>query len=254
MNAATIEAPRPRRPRAPKAATLSPSQQFLASMLDLASNPDVSAEKLQIIAQAHQRVTADEAAQAFNEAMTKAQNSMPAVVRDTVNDSTMSKYARLETISDAIDPIIHAHGFALTFGTADSVLEEHYRVTCTVRHAAGHSETHFADVPADADAYEGDDKKIAVHAFGSSMTYGRRYLKCMVFDIVLKDEDNDGNPHSEAGPHITAQEVETLISLMAAAGANRDRLLKVLRVESFSDLPQARFDEARALILAKRRV
>ena len=254
MNAATIEAPRPRRPRAPKAAALSPSQQFLASMLNLASNPDVSAEKLRVIAMAHQRVTADEAAQAFNEAMTKAQNCMPAVVRDAVNDSTMSKYARLETISDAIDPIIHAHGFSLTFGTADSVLEAHYRVTCTVRHAAGHSETHFADVPADADAYEGDEKKIAVHAFGSSMTYGRRYLKCMVFDIVLKDEDNDGNPHSEAGPSITAQEVETLISLMAAAGANRDRLLKVLRVETFADLPQARFEEARALILTKRRV
>jgi hypothetical protein len=252
MNAVTIETPRQRKPRVAKAA-LSPSQQFLASLLDLASNPDVSAEKLQVVAAAHQRVTAEEAAQAFNAAMTTAQNAMPAVVRDTVNDATMSKYARLETISDAIDPIIHAHGFALTFGTADSVLEEHYRVTCTVRHAAGHSETYFADVPADADAYEGDDKKIAVHAFGSSMTYGRRYLKCMIFDIVLKDEDNDGNPHSAAGPLITSQEVETLVSLMTAAGANRDRLLKVLRVESFSDLPQARFDEARALILAKRR-
>lgn len=251
--AVTLDAARPRKTRAPKASALSPSQQFLAALTDLASNPDVSAEKLQVIATAQQQISAQEAEQAFSASMVAAQNAMPAVVRDTVNDATMSKYARLETISDVIDPIIHAHGFSLTFGTADSVLEEHYRVTCTVRHAAGHSETHFADVPADTDAYDGDDKKIAVHAFGSSMTYGRRYLKCMIFDIVLKDEDNDGNLHSAGGPAISSQEVETLVSLMTAAGANRDRLLKVLRVESFSDLPQARFEEARALILAKRR-
>lgn len=251
MNAATIEAPRPRRPRAPKAATLSPSQQFLASMLDLASNPDVSAEKLQIIAQAHQRVTADEAAQAFNEAMTKAQNCMPAVARDAVNDSTMSKYARLETISDAIDPIIHAHGFALTFGTADSVLEEHYRVTCTVRHAAGHSETHFADVPADADAYEGDDKKIAVHAFGSSMTYGRRYLKCMVFDVVLKDEDNDGNPPPAPVAFITEAEVAELVADVQRVGGSVERLLRAMRVNTLAELPRDRLDEARRLNQAR---
>lgn len=248
MNAQTPRA----RSRKANPAPLTPMQQFLASLTEIARDPTMTAEKITALAGAQKEIAAQEAEQAYTQAMNAAQRAMPAVVRDTLNDQTMSRYAKLETISQFIDPIVHDNGFTLSYGTADSALDAHYRVTCEVRHVGGHKTFHFADVPADLDAYEGEDKKIAIHAFGSSMTYGRRYLKCMVFDIVIKDEDNDGNP-SPSGPKVTPQDVDTLVDLMDAAGANRDRLLRVLGVDSFGDLPAARFDEARALILTKRR-
>lgn len=238
--------------RKAKPPRLTPMQEFLQSLTKLASDPGMTAEKINALAGAQKQIASQEAEQAYTLAMNAAQRSMPAVVRDTLNDQTMSRYAKLETISHFIDPIIHANGFTLSYGTADSVLEEHYRVTCEVRHVGGHSTAHFADVPADVDAYEGEDKKIAVHAFGSSMTYGRRYLKCMVFDIVVKDEDNDGNPHA-ASERISVEAVAELVALADRYGADRDRLLRVLRIDAFSDLSQARLEEARSLILAKRR-
>lgn len=226
-------------------------QEFLASLTSLAKDPAMTAEKINALAGAQKEIAAQEAEQAYTQAMNAAQRAMPAVVRDTLNDQTMSRYAKLETISQFIDPIVHDNGFTLSYGTADSVLEAHYRVTCEVRHVGGHKTFHFADVPADLDAYEGEDKKIAVHAFGSSMTYGRRYLKCMVFDIVIKDEDNDGNPSGFSEP-ITAEEAASLAELIDQTGSNRDRLLRALEVDSLALLPRSRLVEAQLLILARK--
>jgi hypothetical protein len=247
MNA---QSPRPRARRA-KPAALTPMRQFLASLTEIARDPAMTAEKIEALAGAQKQIASQEAEQAYNEAMNAAQRAMPAVVRDTLNDRTMSRYARLETISQFVDPVVHGNGFTLSYGTADSVLEEHYRVTCEVRHIGGHTTTHFADVPADMEAYEGEDKKIAVHAFGSSMTYGRRYLKCMVFDIVIKDEDNDGNPSRPDEP-VSAEEAASLVELIERMGGNRDRLLRALEVDSLALLPRSRLVEAQRLILARK--
>lgn len=251
MQAAALEATRARKPRAGKAP--SESERFLSLLSDIARDPAVSAEKLSQIASAHERITAQDAEQAFNAAFTAAQQAMSPIVKDAMNDTTSSRYARLETISQAIDPIIHAHGFSTSFGTADSPLERHYRVTCKVRHIGGHAETFHGDVPADLDAYEGEADKVAVHAYGSSMTYGRRYVKVLAFDIVLKDEDTDGNtPGGEE--RISQVEVAELVALMDDAGLNRERLLDFLQLDSLAHIPRRRHAEALGLIAQKKRL
>ena len=51
---------------------------------------------------------------------------------------------------------------------------------------------HF-DLALDGVGLKGNPNKTAVQASGSTISYGRRYLKLMVFDVVLTNEDNDGN-------------------------------------------------------------
>lgn len=251
MQAAALEATRVRKPRAAKPA--SESERFLNLLSDIARDPAVSAEKLGQIVSAHERITAQDAQQAFNIAFTAAQQAMSPIVKDAENDATMSRYARLETISQAIDPILHAHGLSTSFGTADSPLERHYRVTCKVRHIGGHAETFHGDVPADLDAYEGEPDKVAVHAYGSSMTYGRRYVKVLAFDIVLKDEDNDGNTIG-GEERISQAEVAELTALMDDAGLDRDRLLDFLQLDTLAHIPRRRHAEALGLIAQKKRL
>ncbi len=241
---------RARKPRAPKPA--SETERFLTLLSDIARDPAVSAAKLGQIASAHERITAQDAQQAFNIAFTAAQQAMSPIVKDAENDATMSRYARLETISQAIDPILHAHGLSTSFGTADSPLERHYRVTCKVRHIGGHAETFHGDVPADLDAYEGEPDKVAVHAYGSSMTYGRRYVKVLAFDIVLKDEDNDGNRVAAPEDLISNEDLGDLKNRIEHAGASLERLLRALRVDNLAQLPAARIEEARRLLQARR--
>jgi hypothetical protein len=48
---------------------------------------------------------------------------------------------------------------------------------------------------------KGNQNKTATHGFGSTMSYGRRYLICLIFNITLTNEDQDGN---QPGEQVTA--------------------------------------------------
>jgi hypothetical protein len=39
----------------------------------------------------------------------------------------------------------------------------------------------------------GSPNKTAIHGFGSAMSYGRRYLLLLIFNLAMRHEDNDGN-------------------------------------------------------------
>lgn len=215
------------------------------------ANPNIDPERLSKFLDLHERMTARSAVVAFSEAMRAAQEEMPAVVRNAKNDQTNSRYATLDAVSDAMDPVIHRHGFSLSFGTADSTLPGHYRVTCKTRHIDGHAEDSFADVPSDMNGMKGNQNKTATHAFGSTMSYGRRYLKLLVFDVTLKDRDDDGN--RAGGGLVTEAQVRTLDALITASGADRPAFLKYLKVAELSELPANRFQAALAGLNAKKR-
>ena len=173
----------------------------------VASDPSCDVDKMERLLSMQERLVEREAEIAFNQAMQAAQQEMPVVIRDKTNDQTRSRYAQLETIDRAIRPVITRHGFSLSFGTDESPLDGHYRVTCVVSHIAGHTRHYHADLPADKTGIKGNVNKTDTHAFGSSMSYGRRYLKLLIFDIATGDDDGnkaDGgvSPQEEAAPLI----------------------------------------------------
>ncbi|MGI9502702.1 MAG: ERF family protein, partial [Geminicoccaceae bacterium] len=124
-----------------------------------ALNPAIDVEKMERLLSLQERILDREAEQSFNVAMKAAQEEMPQVLRDAKNASTSSRYARLETIAKAINPVVTKHGFSMSFGTDDSPLENHYRVTCKVSHVDGHSRDYHADVPADLTGMKGNQNK-----------------------------------------------------------------------------------------------
>lgn len=234
----------------------------IISMIERAvRDPSVDIDKLERMMAMQERVVARNAEAAFNAAMQAAQAAMPQVTRDAKNDQTRSRYARLETISAAIKPVITEHGFSLSYGTDRSPLDNHYGVTCLVAHAGGFSRLYRADIPIDANGMKGAANKTATHAFGSTMSYGRRYLLLMVFDIALTNEDDDGQAagrrnqqvrNDGGGDVITDAQAETLRSALTGAGGDIDRFLRFFRIECLPDLPAGRFGEAMRMIEAKR--
>lgn len=227
-----------------------------------ARDPNVDIEKLERLMAMQERMTARAAEGAFNAAMQAAQAEMPQVTRDARNDQTRSRYARLETISAAIKPVVTQHGFSLSYGTDHSPLADHYGVTCLVAHSGGFSRLYRADIPTDANGMKGNQNKTATHAFGSTMSYGRRYLLLMVFDIALTNEDDDGQaagrrqgdrgaPASGGGEVVTDDQAATLRDALTGAGGDIDRFVRFFRIECLPDLPAARFDEAMRMIAAK---
>ena len=123
--------------------------------------------------------------------MAAAQAEMMPVIRDATNVHTSTKYAKLEKIDGAMRPIYTRHGFSVRFGSDVSPREGFIRIVCTVSHG-DYSETNYLDAPPDTTGSKGLANKTPVQAVGSSVSYLRRFLLTMVFNIVLADEDDDG--------------------------------------------------------------
>ena len=180
------------------AAPVAGEDAWLSMIERAARDPSVDVSKMERMFEMRERVMKTSAEQAFNASFVAVRAAVGPVIKNRSNDQTRSKYADLFAIADVLDPIMTDNGFAATFGTADCPLEHHYRITGTLLHAQGHSKEYHVDVPVDGAGIKGQTNKTATHAFGSTMTYGRRYLKVAMFDISITD--NDGNRRREPAP------------------------------------------------------
>ena len=222
------------------------------SMIERAArDPSIDLDRLERLFALRETMRREEAERQFNEAMSRAQAEMPRVMRDATNSHNSSRYARLETIAKAITPVITKHGFSLSFDTEPSQLAGHHRMICTVAHAAGHSRQHKADLPADAAGAQGRANKTSIQAFGSTMSYGRRYLTLLIFNVALTNEDNDGAPTEERAL-ISEDQVTELRDLLDEVGADMGRFLATIGVESLDQIWADRLDDVKALIERKR--
>jgi hypothetical protein len=166
----------------------------LMSFIERAAiNPEFDVAKFGELLRLQRDEVHDQSRRAFNQGMAEAQSEMLPVVRDAKNTHLGNKYAKLETIDAAMRPIYTKHGFSVRFGSAPAPTEGYIRITCTVAHAGGYFEENYLDAPiANLGAQGGRTATTGVQAVGSAVTYLRRYLLGMVFNIVLADEDDDG--------------------------------------------------------------
>lgn len=169
-------------------------QSTLLSFIERASrDEDFSVEKFGELLRLQRDAERDQARKAFNRAMAVCQAEMLPVVRTAHNKHLGNKYAKLEDIDAQTRPIITKHGFSVRFGSAPAPHEGWMRITCTVAHEAGYFEENYLDSPVTTTGSQGGRMAVTpVQAVGSTITYLRRYLSAMVFNIVLADDDDDG--------------------------------------------------------------
>lgn len=214
---------------------------ILAVIARAAKDPNVDVDKMERLFAMQERVLSRDAEQRFNEAMAAAQKEMPQIKRGGKNTTTNSTYAELDAMSEAMLPVIAKHGFSLSFGTDVSPLPNHYRVTCDVSHIGGHTRTYNADVPADLTGMKGTPNKTSTHAFGSTLSYGRRYLKMLIFDVATTDDDGRA---ASSGEHISDAQLSTLEVLLAEGGGDKIKFCRFYKIPSMDKLPVSKFAEA----------
>ena len=165
----------------------------LMSFIERAAiNPDFDVQKFGELLRMQREMEHDQARRAFNQAMASAQAAMPPVVRSATNKHLGNKYAKLEDVDREMRPIYTENGFSVRFGSAPAP-EGYIRITCTVAHASGYFEENYLDAPTNnVGSQGGRTATTGVQAVGSAVTYLRRYLLGMVFNIVLADDDDDG--------------------------------------------------------------
>lgn len=196
-----------------------------------AMNPDVDIDKMERLLQMQERVMERQAGMDYNAAMAAMQTEMPSIAeRGRTNNG---KYATLEDIVDTVRPIMQKHGLAVSFRV--KTMDRGIEVTGVLMHRGGYREETTMMLPADTSG-----NKNAVQAFGSSVSYGKRYVLCALLNITTRGEDDDGN---------SAAPTKTVTAFQAAQIARAVASCPEATQEWFSNnygdashVPKAKFD------------
>ena len=226
------------------------------AILQNAVTRGVDAAQLEKLMDLSERWYKMQAEQQFNDALAKCQHEIHEcpVIKAETNPHTRSKYASLDAIAAAVVPIYSRHGFSLTFGQGEPVeakKADHIRLVATLRHAGGFSREYWLDLPLDGQGSQGGRSAMnRVQALGSTVTYGRRYLICPIFNVALRGEDTDGNmPEPADGPINVEQResVNRLIDECHALGASEKFLpgfVSFMGITSIAEMPRSKFAAA----------
>ena len=187
-------------PRRESALPASQPANLVQALAIAAADPRMDVAKVERLYAMHKEMMAREAESAFNDAMARAQANIVPIAKDRRNDHTKSMYATLAAIAEAVTPVYTAEGLSVSFDTFSPerdkelpALEKGWvRVIAIVSHRGGHSRRYHLDGPLDEAGKDGTKNKTGIQAMGSTVSYLRRYLKCMIFNVATTD-DNDGN-------------------------------------------------------------
>jgi len=219
------------------------SDSMMALIGRMATDPTVDIDKMERIMAMKERMDAETSRRLFNDAMTQCQAEMPAIVKGKTNKQTNSKYAELEHINDAITPVYTKHGFSLSFDTIPSSKEDWVSVRCRVRHNGGYTEESTYETPFDNTGMRGEVNKTVTHGLASGVSYARRYITIMVFNLTLKGEDNDGNGNGRKSSTITEEQQLLVDEWIVKSKADKAAFLRVYKVESVAAIPSNRYQE-----------
>ncbi len=212
----------------------------LIGMIERAArDPAVDIEKMERLFLMHERMTAARAKADYLNAFSALQAELPAAARKGKGHNDKA-YARFEDVTAAYKDKLSAHGFSLSFriDNADKV-----RVTGVLGHRGGHSEETSITLPADASG-----SKNAVQAFGSSVSYGKRYVALTLLGIATQDDDDA----KTAAGVVTDEQAAELMKLIGEAKADISKVLEWHKIESLSDMPARDFEKARAMLFARK--
>ena len=148
---------------------------LLTLMARAVQDPTIDVAKLESLLRMHARM-------AFIQAMALAQAEMQPVLRNARNDVTNSRYADLEAVDAAIRPVYTRHGFNLTFNS-EPIDGAAVRIVCETSHLAGHTKEYRLDAALDLTGPKGTGNKTPLHGLGSSISYLRRYLIGMIWNV-----------------------------------------------------------------------
>lgn len=157
---------------------------------------NVPVDTLERLLAMRRELKAEQARSEFFGALSRFQGACPVIEKKkTVNVKSQTasykyNYADLGEIGKQIAPLMVQCGLSYSFdaefvpnatGAGGAQV-----ITCTVHHAAGHSETSEFRAPIDSTARMNDMQKNA-----SSQTYAKRYALCNALGILTGDEDDD---------------------------------------------------------------
>ena len=127
----------------------------------------------------------------FNAALRRIQDKLKPVARDLDNPGR-GKYASAASIDEAISGLCQQERMSLTFDTEDTPDPMFMRLVCDVTRD-GYTRRYRLPLAVDGSGPKGGGVMNRTQAGGSAVTFGKRYLKNMIFNLRIREKDDDGN-------------------------------------------------------------
>ena len=189
----------------------------------LAKDPTFDVEKMERLIAMKERGEAAHARAQFDQDMSLAQQKMMTIRAGSKSDK--GKYASYAALDKAIRPIYTENGFSVSFDTDPEAPELTVRLVATVAHRGGHRERRQLDVPADGKGAKGGDVMTKTHAVASAVTYGKRYLSSMIWNLAV-DKDDDGEGASSIPERAKIMADKGIIHLNSMSPPTKELLAK----------------------------
>lgn len=212
-----------------------------SEMINIAIANGADLDKLEKLLTLQERWEANEARKIFAKSFAASQEKILSVAKTKNNSQTHSKYADLGDVIESSKPVYTKEGFSIIFYEGDCPKENHIRIFADVLHSYGHKETYHYDVPMDGKGLRGNDNMTAIHGKASSISYGRRYLMCMIWNIPT--QDNDGQSIRPVNK-ISDSKLHIIRDLMISKELTESKLVEFLKVDKLENMLEADYTKA----------
>jgi hypothetical protein len=182
-------------------------------------------------------------------ALVKAQANMGKALKQADNDHFRSKYADLGNVMDACMPALNEAGIAVIQPTGE---DEHGRYVETILIHGESGETLACRVPLIIN-------KNDMQAYGSAVSYARRYGLLSMAGVASASDDDDGNAAVAGAPKakpripapMTEHEFNTVKDLLEQTETDQDKFCQYWKVKALHELTGGQAQNAIAMLKKK---
>jgi hypothetical protein len=228
-------------------AASSPTHAALAIIERAARDPAVDVEKLERLLAMQERLFARDAEQEFNEAKARIKQKLARIkivkrkwVRYDIEKNNKNagqydafKYAPLEDIDEILAPLLADEQMDLSYTTRPRTVDGGGAVIVgKLKHIRGHAEESEMALALDISG-----GKSNIQGMGSTTSYGRRYVACNIFNIVVIGDDDDGTGGFVDEAQVA--HIRALIADLQKIDPKRDEAAfrKFMKVPSLEEIP-----------------
>jgi hypothetical protein len=211
-------------------------EQIIDIIAKAATSKNVDKEKMDSLIAMQNRMGAERRIAAYNRDMAACQAAIPPIPK-TQKGSGAGKYAPYDEVDKIIRPIYSRFGFSVSFDT-ETVREGRKKYIIVVSHSEGHADTKDLELPDD----NGDDMN-ELQGEGSTLSYAKRYLAGMAFNLVYVGQDNDGNKPSQ---FISAEQQAVINNGMNEAQLKK--FLEYMNVQGVQNIQSKDWKKAETMI------
>jgi hypothetical protein len=230
--------------------------QRLIDVLDRAlHDPSIPMDRIERTIALVKDAMKDEAERAFAEDYSRLQAALPTfqekgqiIIRPGAKPQT---YAQWSDMNRILRPALAEYGFGLTHMSVTE--EKTVTVTTTLLHKGGSTRQTMLTLPLDQSG-----SKNIVQAFGSSLSYAKRYNAVNLLNLSSSAEENDDDGMAAGGmATLTDEHVGEIQSLIADSGADIKAFLAHMGLPegaTVRDLRETDYSKAKSALEHKRKV